>query len=128
MVMVVSWDVNAQESSAESERFFESKVRPLLVERCHKCHAGTTAKGGLRVDTGDALLKGGESGGAIIVGKPDESLLLQAVRHQPPVRRRALIKLIPVKVRGLTPPGSPVLWQTAVDLNLLGGSPVRAIR
>ena len=82
MVMVVSWDVNAQETSAESERLFESKVRPVLVERCHKCHAGTTAKGGLRVDTRDALLKGGESGAAIIAGKPDESLLLQAVRHQ----------------------------------------------
>ncbi len=61
---------------------FENRVRPLLVERCYKCHAGPKVKGGLRLDSRDAVLRGGESGSAVIVGKPDESLLLQAVRQQ----------------------------------------------
>ncbi len=68
--------------ASESEDHFERKVRPLLVERCYKCHAGTEQKGGLRLDTREAALRGGESGAAVVAGKPDESLLLQAVRHQ----------------------------------------------
>jgi len=72
----------AVENSAEAERFFESNVRPLLVDRCYKCHSETTTKGGLRLDSRAAFLKGGDTGAAIVVGKPDESLLVEAVRHQ----------------------------------------------
>ena len=61
---------------------FEKKVRPLLVERCHKCHAGEEVKGGLRLDSAAGLRAGGDSGAAIAPGKPDESLLIQAVRHE----------------------------------------------
>lgn len=61
---------------------FEKRVRPLLVSRCHKCHAGDVAKGGLRLDSAGAVRKGGETGPAVLPGKPDESLLIQAVRHQ----------------------------------------------
>jgi hypothetical protein len=84
LVTLVGWslDVGAQEKSAEAEKFFESKVRPLLVERCHKCHAGTMPKGKLRLDSREALLQGGETGPAVVAGKPDESLLMKAVRHQ----------------------------------------------
>jgi hypothetical protein len=59
---------------------FESKVRPLLVSRCEECHA-ETAEGNLRVDSLAALLKGGDAGPAIVVGDPDASLLIQAIRH-----------------------------------------------
>ncbi len=69
-------------AEAEAERFFESNVRPLLVERCFKCHSETKSKGGLRLDSRAAVLQGGETGAAIVVGKPDESLLVEAVRHQ----------------------------------------------
>ncbi|MDR3638538.1 MAG: PSD1 and planctomycete cytochrome C domain-containing protein [Isosphaeraceae bacterium] len=63
--------------------FFEKRVRPLLVSRCYNCHsANTNAKGGLRVDDRNGLLQGGGSGPAVVPGKPEESLLLQAVRHQ----------------------------------------------
>ncbi len=72
----------ADEKSEAAARSFETKVRPLLIERCHKCHSGTMAKGGLRLDSREALLKGGETGPAIVSGKPDESLLIQAVRQQ----------------------------------------------
>lgn len=61
---------------------FERHVRPLLIERCHKCHAGAEAKGGLRLDSREAALQGGDSGKVIVVGKPGDSLLLQAVRHE----------------------------------------------
>lgn len=60
--------------------FFEAKVRPILVSRCEECH-GEPAEGGLRLDSGAALLKGGDSGPAVIPGNPDASLLIQAIRQ-----------------------------------------------
>ena len=68
--------------AADGDDQFERQVRPLLIERCHKCHSAKESKGGLRLDSRAAVLKGGESGAAIVVNKPDESLLIQAVRHQ----------------------------------------------
>lgn len=63
--------------------FFEKKIRPVLVEHCYKCHSTETKtpKGGLRLDTRDALRKGGDTGPGLIPGKPDESLLIKAIRH-----------------------------------------------
>lgn len=66
---------------ADDERFFEAKVRPLIVKHCLKCHAGTKQKGGLRLDSKDGWQRGGDSGPAIVAGKPDNSLLVRAVRH-----------------------------------------------
>ncbi len=74
--------VTAQEKTIEAERLFESKIRPLLIERCFKCHAEAKAKGGLRLDSREFLLRGGETGPAIVAGKPEESLLVHAVKHQ----------------------------------------------
>ena len=63
-------------------QFFESKVRPLLVDNCYNCHsANTKAAGGLRVDDRNGLLQGGNGGPAVVPGVPGGSLLLQAVRH-----------------------------------------------
>src|SRR5690349_12993489 len=62
--------------------FFETKIRPLLVENCYTCHsADTNAHGGLRVDDRVGLLGGGNRGAAIVPGEPDKSLLLRAVRY-----------------------------------------------
>ncbi|MGH9782698.1 MAG: c-type cytochrome domain-containing protein, partial [Terriglobia bacterium] len=58
--------------------FFEARIRPVLVNNCYSCHTGNKL-GGLRVDSRSALLEGGKSGGAIVPGKPDASLLIQAV-------------------------------------------------
>ena len=66
----------------EKEEHFEKSVRPLLVQKCYKCHSGNNRKGGLRLDSLQAALKGGESGPAVIISKPDDSLLLQAVRQE----------------------------------------------
>jgi mono/diheme cytochrome c family protein len=69
--------------SADGVRFFENKVRPILAEHCHRCHGPDSGKGkgGLRVDSADAILRGGESGPAIVPGEADQSLLILAVRH-----------------------------------------------
>ncbi|MBA2258463.1 MAG: DUF1549 domain-containing protein [Acidobacteria bacterium] len=60
--------------------FFETKVRPLLVESCFDCHTADE-KGGLRLDSLQGLIKGGDSGPAIVPGDPDSSLLIKAVSH-----------------------------------------------
>ncbi len=63
---------------------FEKHIRPLIVRHCYECHsaASSEVKGGLRLDYRDALLKGGESGPAIVPGNASESLLLAAVKHE----------------------------------------------
>jgi hypothetical protein len=60
---------------------FQERVFPLLQARCMSCHGPEKQKGGLRLDSRSALLKGGETGPAIVPGDPDRSLLLQAVRQ-----------------------------------------------
>ena len=62
---------------------FERKVRPLLLEHCQSCHstASNKKKGGLLLDTREAILKGGDSGPAAVPGDPDKSLLIRAVTH-----------------------------------------------
>ncbi|MBP8257419.1 MAG: DUF1549 domain-containing protein, partial [Opitutaceae bacterium] len=61
--------------------FFESRVRPVLVEHCYECHSAEKTKGGLALDTKLGWEKGGDSGTAIVPGKPNESLLIKAVRY-----------------------------------------------
>ncbi|MBY0523025.1 MAG: DUF1553 domain-containing protein [Gemmataceae bacterium] len=63
--------------------FFEQKIRPVLVKECYSCHSAEAKKpkGGLLVDTRQGLLKGGDSGPALVPGKATESLLLKALRH-----------------------------------------------
>jgi hypothetical protein len=64
-----------------SEADFEKHVRPVLVEHCQRCHGGKKQMGGLRLDSREALLKGGDSGPAVVPGKADASRLIHAVRH-----------------------------------------------
>ena len=71
----------AEEVATTDLAFFESNVRPVLVEHCHKCHGPTKQWAGLRLDSREAILKGGDSGPAIVAEKPDASLLIRAVRH-----------------------------------------------
>ena len=64
-------------------QFFESTIRPILVDQCYGCHSAQSgrARGGYLVDTRDGARKGGGSGPGIVPGKPDDSLLIQAVRY-----------------------------------------------
>ncbi len=76
--------VAAEPLPAEQVAFFEQKVRPILVQHCYECHSGQAkqVKGGFLLDSPGGLAKGGDSGEpAIRPGKPDESLLIRAVRH-----------------------------------------------
>jgi len=78
---------------AKQAEFFEREVRPLFVKHCFECHSAKSKplQGGLRLDTRDDTRKGGESGPVIVPGKPGESLLIDAVRHDgikmPPKRK-----------------------------------------
>ena len=73
----------AADVPADDLAFFESEVRPLLVERCYACHAAGAERieGGLRLDSLAAHLRGGDSGPAIVPGDADASLLIEAVRY-----------------------------------------------
>ena len=77
--------LQAQEGASPSPRegveFFEKKIRPILSDRCYKCHSGDKVKAELYLDSRDGLLKGGESGPAVVPGDPEKSLLIHAIRH-----------------------------------------------
>ena len=64
--------------------FFESKIRPVLIKHCYKCHSVESKKhkGGLLVDSKEALLKGGDSGPSIVPEKPEKSLLIKAITYK----------------------------------------------
>lgn len=68
---------------AAATAFFESRIRPVLVEHCQECHSGDadTLGGSLLLDSRAGLLAGGDSGAAVVPGKPDESLLIAALKH-----------------------------------------------
>ncbi len=70
-------------SPEEGIAFFEKRIRPVLVEHCYECHSvgAKKAKGGLRLDSREGWVKGGDSGPAILPGKPDDSLFIKGIRH-----------------------------------------------
>ena len=84
----------------EATAFFESRIRPVLVEHCYKCHSAgaKSPKGGLRLDSREALLRGGASGPAIVPGKPDDSLLIKALSHEGEVAEMPPDKKLPDQV------------------------------
>ena len=69
----------AADLSEDQVRYFESKIRPLLIDRCYDCHSAASQRqeAGLRLDSRDYLIEGGSSGAALVPGAPEESLLLQ---------------------------------------------------
>lgn len=84
-LVVCGWLISCGPLSAADAdvAFFESKIRPVLAEQCYQCHAADTKQlGGLRLDTKEAILKGGTRGPALLLDKPKESLLIQALRRQ----------------------------------------------
>ena len=74
-------EVTADDLQRARRQFFENEVRPLLSAKCFECHGEKKQKGGLRLDGHADALKGGESGVVLVAGKPDESVLIQAVRY-----------------------------------------------
>lgn len=88
MIMIASGNLSiicAQNDAQEA--FFETRIRPLLIEHCYECHSQEAAnanhlKGGLRLDSAEAIEQGGDSGPAINRESIDESLILTAVRYE----------------------------------------------
>ncbi len=72
----------AQKEDRESLAFFENDIRPLLIQRCVKCHGPKKAESGLRLDTRATAIQGGDSGPGIVPGRADASLIIKAVRHE----------------------------------------------
>ena len=72
------------ELTAEEVQFFESKIRPVLIQECYGCHSNDSgnASGGLRLDTQALTHIGGASGPAVVPGDLDESLLLSAIEYE----------------------------------------------
>ena len=109
--------------------FFEQKIRPVLVDRCYSCHSANAAakkslKGGLLLDTRETLRMGGESGPAIIPGKPRESLLIAAIRHESlemPPKEKLSAQVIAdfekwVQIGAPDPRDEPVTTTTGIDI------------
>ena len=78
--------LSAADLAPEGVEFFEKKIRPVLVERCYKCHSAQAEKlkGGLYLDSREGMLKGGDTSPAIIPGDPDKSLLVETIRYRNP--------------------------------------------
>ena len=68
-----------QTGLSDAEKFFETKIRPLLIDKCVQCHGAQKQEAELRLDSRAAMLKGNESGPAIVVGKPDASRIMQVL-------------------------------------------------
>lgn len=62
--------------------FFETRIRPLLIEHCVACHGDKKQWSGLRLDSRDSMIAGGDSGAAVVPGEPEASLLMKAVHRQ----------------------------------------------
>ncbi len=78
---LVATETPAAEPEASSPTFFELKIRPILAGSCLKCHGATKQSGGLRLDSREAILKGGKAGPAAVAGRPDGSPMIAALRH-----------------------------------------------
>jgi len=79
----VGWSKDPSAFDASSLEFFEKEVRPILVARCFECHSNGkgSIKGGLALDSRDALLKGGDTGPGVTLDKPAESLFVSAINY-----------------------------------------------
>lgn len=83
ITMQQSAEPSVQQTAADLQ-FFEAEVRPILVQHCYECHSGDSRilRGGLRLDFRDGVLRGGDSGPAVIPGDVQSSLLLQSIRYE----------------------------------------------
>lgn len=79
--LFIDTSCSANETHPSDAKFFREEVWPLLKESCLRCHGEKKQSSGLRLDSRDAALKGGQNGPAIVVGKPDESLLMKVLQH-----------------------------------------------
>jgi hypothetical protein len=107
-LLAVAWaalaaPARAADPSPEANEFFEKRIRPLLVENCFECHGAVKKpKAHLRLDSRAAMLKGGDSGPAMVPGKPDGSLIIKAVRFNDDLRMPKRGKMPDQRIADLT--------------------------
>ena len=87
-----------QAARQDAAAFFETRVRPVLFENCFACHSGRKQMGGLRLDSREAMRKGGENGPALAQGAPDQSPLIQVIRYDGKVKMPPTGKLKPEEI------------------------------
>ncbi|MBC8325997.1 MAG: PSD1 domain-containing protein [Verrucomicrobia subdivision 3 bacterium] len=83
LFFLTAWPLAAAEFTAADLEFFEKKIRPVLAEHCYKCHSADAKKlkGDLMLDHRAGVFKGGDTGPAIVSGKPAQSLLIEAIEY-----------------------------------------------
>jgi len=82
LCLLCSLPADGAEETISRDEFFESKIRPVLAQACIECHGPKKASGGLRLDSAEAIVQGGDSGTPIAPGNVASSLLLQAMRWE----------------------------------------------
>ena len=93
LVAMTCVPIYAEQLSPDELKFFEAKIRPVLIRECYGCHSNQSGnvRGGLRLDTRELMLIGGSSGPAVVPGDVEESLLFNAIVHEdfvmPPKRK-----------------------------------------
>lgn len=92
----------ADRGSAAAVEFFERRVRPILASHCEACHGSKKQESGLRLDSRDAVLTGGDSGPAAVSQAPGKSLILQAIRHDGDLAMPPETKLAPQQIDAIT--------------------------
>src|SRR5262245_46423642 len=97
-----SANADGTKPDAAAVEFFEKKVRPLLIEQCQTCHNGKKKRGNLLLDSRASLLKGGDTGPAIVPGAPEKSLLVKAISYKEQLRMPPRSKLPDEQIATLT--------------------------
>src|SRR5262245_24794786 len=92
----------AKDFTPEALAFYEKEVLPLLKANCYKCHGDGKSKGKLSLESRDAILKGGDNGPAVDLGKPNESKLLTAINYKDGLEMPPTGKLKPEQIELLT--------------------------
>ena len=85
VLILLSGILHAEEKQDPAQiEFFETKIRPVLVQHCYSCHSleSDSVKGGYLLDSRKAIRQGGDSGAGIVPGEPEESLLLSAMKYE----------------------------------------------
>ncbi|MCI0685345.1 MAG: PSD1 and planctomycete cytochrome C domain-containing protein [Gemmataceae bacterium] len=95
-------DPQAARSPAAASEFFEKSIRPLLANHCFECHGPQKQRAGLRLDSRDNMLAGGDTGPAIVPGHPEQSLLVKAIGYKDELRMPPKNPLAPAQVAALT--------------------------
>ncbi len=95
LAILFGWLAGLVPAAFADDLFFENKIRPVLIDKCQKCHGSEKQQGGLRVDSRAALLKGGDSGPSVVPGKIGQGSLAGALNHNGDLKMPPSGKLSP---------------------------------